>query len=159
MRTGNRVQTAMENATAARMGRGATSLRMLPSPGARPAPAVALRRPNPVEQMLNEVLEDGGVQLVHDLLAVALGEDEPRVAEGAEVTRDRRPGSGELLGDLAGRLGTITQQPEDLPAGGVGERAKGVHAANIAYLADYASTQLTAPGQRAGKRSCIIRRS
>src|SRR3954469_1543169 len=128
IRSGNRFQTAMENATAARMRRGATSLRMLPSPGARPAPAVSLRRPDPVEQMLNEILEDGGVQLVHDLLAVALGKDEPRVAEGAEVTRDRRPGSGELLGDLAGRLRAIAQQPEDLTTRRVCKRAKGVHA-------------------------------
>src|SRR5690349_5814955 len=128
MRSGSRLQTAMENTTVPRMRRGATSLRILASAGARPPRAVALRGTNPVEQMLNEVLEDGGIQLVHDLLAVALGESESRVAERAEVTRDRCPCRGKLLGDLAGRLRPVAQQPEDLPASRVGERAKGVHA-------------------------------
>src|SRR4029079_13681184 len=124
MVSGNRFQTAMENATAARMSSGATSLRMLPSTRARPAGAVAFRGANPVEQMFDQVLKDGGVQLVHDLLAVALGEDESRVAERAEVTRDRRPRGRELVRDLAGRLGTVAQQPEHLQPGRVRESRK-----------------------------------
>src|SRR5690349_5868003 len=100
MRSGKRLQTAMEKTADARIRMGATSLRMLPSPRAGPPPTIALRGTNPVEQMLNEILKDGGVQLVDDLLAVALGEDESRVPQRAEVTRDRRPRGRKLFGDL-----------------------------------------------------------
>src|SRR5690349_8080817 len=139
MRSGKRLQTATEKTIATRIRKGATSLRMLPSARTRPPWAAILRGTNPVEQMLNEILEDGGVQLVHDLLAVALGKDEARVAKRAEVARDRRPRGRKLLGDLAGRLRPIAEQPEDLPAGRVGERTKGIHVINLTYLADYAS--------------------
>src|SRR5690348_10562014 len=52
-------------------------------------------RPDPFEQVLHHVLEDCRIQLVDDLLPIALGEDEPRVTEHAEVARDGGPGGGE----------------------------------------------------------------
>src|SRR5437868_6118299 len=121
---------------------GASHLRMLPSPRAWRTIPFGLRRPHPVEQMLNEVLEDGGIQLIHDLLAVALGEDEPRVTESAEVPGDGGPGGRELLGDLAGGLGSVAEQAENLASRRVGERAEGIHASDsIRYLDHCASIE------------------
>ena len=81
--------------------------------------------------MLNEVLEDGGVELVHDLLAVALGENEPRLAKAGEVARDGRPRGGKVIGNLPGGLRTIAEESEDLAAGGVGEGAEGIHTGKL----------------------------
>lgn len=78
--------------------------------------------------MLNEILEDGGVELVHDLLAVALGENESRFTKPGEVARDGRPRSGKVVGNVPGGLWTITEESQDLATGGIGERAEGIHA-------------------------------
>jgi hypothetical protein len=83
--------------------------------------------------MLNQVLKYGRIQLVHDLLAVALGENEPSIAQRAEVTGDGSPGGREVLGDLAGALGPIAEEAEDLAAGGIREGTEGVHA-RIYYI-------------------------
>src|SRR6185503_12470298 len=90
--------------------------------------AAAFGGADPLEQVVDEVLEDGGVELVDDLLAAALGENEAGVAERAEVARDGGPGGREVLGDLAGRARSVAEESEDLAAGGVGEGAEGVHA-------------------------------
>src|SRR5256885_644484 len=112
---------------------GASHLRIFPSAAGSRA-AARLRRTNPVEQMLNEVLEDGGIELVHDLLAIPLGEDEPRVAERAEMARDGRPRRWKLLGDLTGRFRSVAEQVEDLPSGRVGEGTEGIHYLGSYYL-------------------------
>src|SRR4029077_2547584 len=108
------------------MSAGASHLRMLGSARLRPA-ARRFRGTHPVEQMIDEVLEDGGVQLVHDLLSVALRENEPGIAERAEVSGNGGPGRGELIRDLAGRLGSVAEEVKDLAPGRIGERAESVH--------------------------------
>ena len=90
--------------------------------------AAAFRGTHPFEQVVDEVLEDGGVELVDDLLAAALGENEAGVAECAEVAGDGGPGGWEVVGDLAGRARSVAEEAEDFAAGGVGEGAEGVHA-------------------------------
>ena len=109
---------------------------MLPSAAAR---AAFLRGTHPVEEMVDEILKDRGIELVHDLLAVALGENEPGVAQCAEVPRDGRPRGGEVLSDLAGGFGSVAKEVQDLAPRRIGERAEGVHGLNITYLANCAS--------------------
>src|SRR5262245_21938927 len=60
------------------------------------------RRSGPLHQMLHEVLEDGRVDLVMDLLAAPFGDDEAGVAEDREVARDGRPARVEARRDVAG---------------------------------------------------------
>src|SRR3982751_2944809 len=84
-------------------------------------PAALAARLDPFEEMLDEVVEYGGVELVDDLLALPLRDDQPGVAELTEVARDRRPRRREMLGDVTGRLRPVLQQAEDVPAGRVGE--------------------------------------
>ena len=82
----------------------------------------------PVEQMLDDFLEDSRVQLVAHVLSVALGEHEVGVAEDAEVTRDGGPGGRESIGDLARGAWSAFEELEDLASRGVGECAEdGVH--------------------------------
>jgi len=90
--------------------------------------------------MIDEVLKDSGVELVHDLLAVALGENEPGVAKRAQVARDGRPRRWKLVSDLAGGFGPVPEEAKDLAPGGVGQRTEGIHTfGNITSLANYAS--------------------
>src|SRR5471032_1212688 len=79
----------------------------------------------PVEDVLDEVVEDGGVELVDDLLAVALGQNQSGVAQLPQVPRDRRPRGGEVRRDLAGRARSIAQQAENLPTSRISEGFKG----------------------------------
>src|SRR5918998_3819153 len=80
----------------------------------------------PLEQVLDEVVENGRVELVDDLLPVPLREDEARVAQHGQVPRDGRPRRREALGDLAGGLRAVAEQAQDLTTGGVAEGAEGV---------------------------------
>lgn len=107
---------------------GASHLRMLASARL----ARALRGANPLDQMVDEVLEHGGVELVDDLLAVALGENEPGVAEHAEVPGDRGPRRGKVFGDFTRCARSVAQELEDVAARGVGECAEdGLHVENV----------------------------
>src|SRR5688500_4449344 len=73
-------------------------------------------RSHPVEQVLNQLLDDGRVDLVHDLLPLPLREDESRLAEYPEVARHGRPARGEVFGDGARGLRPLSEEPEDLSA-------------------------------------------
>jgi hypothetical protein len=75
--------------------------------------------------MLDDLVEDGRVQLVPDTLSIALGQYEVGVAKDTEVTRDGSPGRRELVGDLAGCARACPKELEDLAASRVGEGAKG----------------------------------
>src|SRR4051812_37230641 len=88
------------------------------------ASALAARL-DPFEEVLDEVVEDGGVELVDDLLALSLGDDETGVAELPEVPRDGGPGSWEMVGDFARGLRTVFEETEDVAAGGIGQGFEG----------------------------------
>src|SRR4051794_26579557 len=60
-------------------------LRIFVPSGAGWRPRVAFGRTYPFHQVIHDVLEDRGIELVDYLLSVALREDESRVAEDAEV--------------------------------------------------------------------------
>lgn len=78
--------------------------------------------------MFDDFLENGGIQLVSDALPVTLGKDEVRIPEDAEVSRDRGPCGGELLGDLARGVRATAKQLQYLAARRVSEGSKdGVH--------------------------------
>jgi hypothetical protein len=51
--------------------------------------------------MLNDILKDGRVQLVNELLSVANGENETGLLEYREVPGDGGPRTREVLRDLA----------------------------------------------------------
>ena len=74
--------------------------------------------------MFDDVLEDAHVELIDDLLSDARGGDELRLAQDGEVARDGGPGGVEVLGDLAGGPRPVAQEPQDVAAGGVGERVE-----------------------------------
>src|SRR5690349_4376594 len=80
----------------------------------------------PLHDLLEDIVEHGGVELVDDLLAVALGENEPGVAEHAEVARHGRPRGWEMLCDLARGARSVAEQLEDVASGRVSDCAKNV---------------------------------
>lgn len=84
--------------------------------------------------MLNEIMEDRAVQLIHDLLSIALGEYELGVPKRSEVSGDRRPCRRKVVGDLARALGAVAEQAENLAPGGIGEGTEGVHPGNICIV-------------------------
>jgi hypothetical protein len=71
--------------------------------------------------MIDDILEDAGVELVDDLLSNARGEDEVGVAKHGKVSRDGGPRGVEMLRDFAGRERTVFQEAEDVTPGGVRE--------------------------------------
>src|SRR4030095_16983262 len=87
-------------------------------------PGFAARR-HPFQNVLDEILEHRRIQLVDDLLPVALRENEPGVAEHAQVARDRRPRRREVIGDVAGRARTIAQETQYLAARRIGQGTEG----------------------------------
>ena len=80
----------------------------------------------PFEDLFDHVVEHGGVELVDDLLPLSLGDDQARVAELPEVSRDGGPGRGEVFGDVARCLWAVPEEAEDVAASGVGEGFEGV---------------------------------
>ena len=62
----------------------------------------------------DEVLHNGGVQAVDDVLAAALVVHEAGRLERGQVVADRRLGHVEVLRELAGGLVAIAQQLEDV---------------------------------------------
>jgi hypothetical protein len=50
--------------------------------------------------MLHDILKNGGVQLVHQLLSVPNGQDKPGFLEHREMSGNGRPRSGEVFCDL-----------------------------------------------------------
>src|SRR5690349_10940166 len=67
------------------------------------ATRTAAARPGPVNQMLDEVLEDRRVQLVPNLLPAAFGRDETGVLQDGEVPRDGGPAGIKAGRDVARR--------------------------------------------------------
>src|SRR5436189_6134859 len=109
------------------MSRGASHLRMLTS-STGPIPCTrVLRRAHPVEQMIDEILEDGGIEFVDDLLTVTLRKNEPGIAERAEVARHGRPRRREVLGDLAGGFRSVAKEVQNLAPRRVGECPECIH--------------------------------
>src|SRR5262245_12184680 len=71
---------------------------------AAPAPrAAGIRRGDPFQHVPREILEDRGVELVVDFLAMASGGDEATLAEDREVPRDGRPARVEARRDFPRR--------------------------------------------------------
>src|SRR5712671_3399991 len=83
-------------------------------------------RTKPLDEMFDDILKNGGVQLVHDVLSVPLGQDQIGVLEYAQVPRDCRPAGGELLGDFARRSRPRAQKLEDLTPGWIRQGSKDV---------------------------------
>lgn len=71
------------------------------------------RRSCPPHHVIDHVLKRGGVELVHNLLSISLGEDQARLAQHAEVARNCWPGRLELSRDFARRISALTQQVQD----------------------------------------------
>src|SRR5258705_12045063 len=69
----------------------------------------------------HDFLKDRGIQPIPDELALALGGDEVRRLEHAQVVRHGRERDRELLGDLPRRPILLGQQLEDLAPRGIAE--------------------------------------
>src|ERR1041385_4727690 len=78
-------------------------------------------RLHPVEYVLDEIVEHRGVELVDDLLSLALRKHEVGVAKLREMTRYRRPRRREVLGDLTRRARSVAQQAQDLAPRWIGQ--------------------------------------
>src|SRR5687767_15620467 len=83
-------------------------------------------RAKPLDEVLDDVLENGGVQLVDDVLAVPFGQNQLRILEHAQVPGDGRPAGGEFPGDLTGRARPASKELENLAAGRIGEGTENV---------------------------------
>src|SRR6266513_5021937 len=93
----------------------------------------AITRPNQRLRMLVSLPAEAGHEVAHDLLKdrriepvadelpLALGGDEVRRLQDAEVVRHRRERDRKLLGDLAGSPVPLGQQLEDLAPRRIGE--------------------------------------
>src|ERR1700724_437845 len=79
---------------------------------------------HPFHQVLDEILEHRGVELVVDLLSVSFRRDQTGVFQDAEVPRDGWPARVEPRRDLAGGARRGAEEPEYLATGRVGQRAK-----------------------------------
>src|SRR3954471_4355857 len=88
----------------------------------------SLRGTGPLEQVIDHVLEHGCVELVDDLLAVALRENQLGVPQDREMARDRRPSGRKFLGDLPGGLRALPEELEDVATSRVGQcLERGLH--------------------------------
>jgi hypothetical protein len=87
-------------------------------------PGGAGGRARPLNQMLNEVLKYGRIQLVTDLLPMTFGHDEASLTQHREMPGDRWPTRVELRRDFPRRERSIAQQAEDATTSLVGECAK-----------------------------------
>ena len=76
------------------------------------------------KNVIDDFLEDGGVEFVRDGIAVARGEHELRVAKDSQMSGDGGPGNREAIGDVARGHGAFPKEREDVPARGVGKGAK-----------------------------------
>src|SRR6185503_4865504 len=88
---------------------------LVPRAAAAGSPRAAGRL-HELQQMADDVLEDRRVQLVIDLLALPLGDHEPRVTEHPEVARNGRPARMESVGDLPRGPRPRAQQVQDVAA-------------------------------------------
>jgi hypothetical protein len=74
--------------------------------------------------VLDQILEDGGVQLVVDRLAFALGDDQAAGTKDGQMPRDGGPARLEVVGDLARGARARAENVEDPPPRFVGQRAE-----------------------------------
>src|ERR1700694_1449617 len=96
-------------------------------------------RAKPLDEVFDDVLKHGRIQLVHDVLAIPLGQNQLRVLQHAEMTRDGSPAGAELLGDLPRGARSGAQKLEDLAPGWVGEGAEDF----VIHLVSYLGKRLT----------------
>src|SRR5712692_10648568 len=89
----------------------------------RESPWTAIRC-HPFQQVLDQILEHRGVELVVDLLSVSFRRDQTGVFQDAEMPRDGWPARVEPRRDLAGGPRRRAEEPEDLATGRVRQGAK-----------------------------------
>ena len=76
---------------------------------------------SPGEEVFNQLLKDGAIQLVANARSVTLRLHELGVSQHSEVARDRGPRRGELLRDLTRRARAAAQQAQDFAPRGIGQ--------------------------------------
>src|SRR5438552_18902705 len=81
--------------------------------------AWAAIRFHPFHQVLDQILEHRGVELVVDLLSVAFGRDQPGIFQDAEMPRNGWPTRVEPRRNLAGGARCGAEEPEYLATGRV----------------------------------------
>src|SRR5712671_431358 len=83
-------------------------------------------RAKPLDEVFDDILKNGGVQLIHDVLSAPFGQNQIGVLKHAQVPRYCRPAGGELLGDFARRSRPRAQKLEDLTPGWIRQGSKDV---------------------------------
>ena len=87
-----------------------------------------------VEEPVYQLLEDGGVEAVDDVLAAAFVIDEPGVFQDAQMVTDRRLRHLEAGGDLPCRHVPVGQELQDPAAGRVGQSLESVVHSNPSLI-------------------------
>lgn len=77
------------------------------------------------QQRPHDVLHDGGVQPVDDVLPIPTRRHQARAAQDRQVPGDGRLRHGEVVDNLPDGHVAAPEEPENLAAGGVGERLEG----------------------------------
>jgi hypothetical protein len=93
---------------------GAIHLRMV-SPGSKP-----------LDQMLDDVLEYSGVELVSNELSVTRTKYQVGITQHCEVPRDRSPARREFFGDLTRSSRSTAKHFENLSSGWISQRSENV---------------------------------
>src|SRR4026207_2185625 len=76
----------------------------------------------PVEDVGNQILDDGRIQLVLNAVSVSLRRDEPGISQHGEMTGHGWPCARKFLGNLAGAERAVSQHLNDLPSCRIGGR-------------------------------------
>jgi hypothetical protein len=81
-----------------------------------------------IQQVLDRILKDRGIELVPNELPISFGEYQLCVAQDAQMPGDGRPARGKVLGDLPRAHRTAPEQTQDIASRRIGERTKdGIH--------------------------------
>jgi hypothetical protein len=80
----------------------------------------------PLDQMLDDVLEYSGVELVSNELSISRAEYQVGVTQHGEVPRYGRPARREFFGDLSRGPRSIAKHFENFSSGGIGQRSENV---------------------------------
>jgi len=95
-------------------------------------------QPDQIEQVLEKLLKDRGIELIANHRAFALGQDEARGAKDSQMARDGGPREREAGREVAGATRSVAERLEDRAPGWIGERAEdGVGSGHAFYLAKW----------------------
>src|SRR5262249_30766987 len=101
-----------------------------------------LAHPEQVEGGGERLLERGEIQAVDDSRALSLRDDQPRLLEHGEMSREGRLREREPVGELARGEVARFQQAQDLPTSGITESAEHFVQQRISFVRYFANYRI-----------------